>query len=243
MFPQAPGTELATLERAMKKILFALSIPLLSILSGCAGVRVENTTVAAGATDPRAIYIRPFDISYVDFRGQHSGGPGERPIRESLAPMEFARALKEELAKLGPARVLKDEEVPRVGWLVEGSIQVVDAGNPVLRAVLPPPHPLGRSKIRIHIRVIDVSRRAVVQIDPKDMGSVSETRALRGGGNVIYEFDLAGGSRLSASHGSVYAPGLGYSTPFDYRNAAERVMIALSVDPMRYGVRTSPTIR
>ncbi|MDP9292452.1 MAG: hypothetical protein M3O82_08830 [Verrucomicrobiota bacterium] len=227
----------------MKKILLALSIPLLSALGGCAGVRVENTTVASGATDPKAIYIRPFDINYVDFRGHHSGGAGERPIRESLAPTEFARALKEELAKLAPARVLKDDEAPRVGWVVEGSIQLVDAGNPALRGALPPPQPLGRSKIRIHVRVLDVSQRVYAQVDAKDMGSVSETRAVRSRGNVLYEFDLAGGSRLSAAPGSIYAPGLGYATPFDYRNAAERVMMALSVDPHRYGVRTSPTIR
>jgi hypothetical protein len=30
---------------------------------------------------------------------------------------------------------------------------------------------------------------------------------------------------------------------FDYRNAAERVMMALSVDPHRHGVRSSVTIR
>jgi hypothetical protein len=60
---------------------------------------------------------------------------------------------------------------------------------------------------------------------------------------VIYEFDVAGGSRLSGPAGSVYAPGAGYSATFDYRNAAERVMLALSRDPHKYGQRSSVVSR
>ena len=52
---------------------------------------------------------------------------------------------------------------------------------------------------------------------------------------------LRGGSH-GEGWGSIYAPGEGYAAPFDYKNAAERVLMALSVDPMRTGVRTSSTI-
>jgi hypothetical protein len=64
-----------------------------------------------------------------------------------------------------------------------------------------------------------------------------------GSGRVVYEFDLTGGSGGSGHVGSIYAPGLGYATPFDYKNAAERVLYALSVDPHGYGTRTSTTLR
>ena len=201
-------------------------------LTGCAGVKVTKTDIATGATNPKAIYIR----SYADeakFVGHHSD-PGERPIRHSLAPAEYSKALKEELEKMAPAMVLADDETPTMGWLVESNLEVVHAGSPAARALLPPG--VGRSHIEIHVRVTDLSGRHH-RADVKDMGKGV------GSGKVIYEFDLAGGSRATGKLGSIYAPGLGYATPFDYKNAAERVLIALSVDPMRYGERQSPTIR
>jgi hypothetical protein len=201
-------------------------------LTGCAGVQVTKTDIATGATNPKAIYIR----SYADeakFVGHHSS-PGERPIRHSLAPAEYSKALKEELEKMAPARVLEDNETPTIGWLVESNLEVVDAGNPDARHVLLPG--VGRSEIVIHVRVTDVAGRHH-GADVKDMGKGV------GRGNVIYEFDLEGGSRLTGPIGSIYAPGWGYATPFDYKNAAERVLIALSVDPLRYGGRQSTTIR
>jgi len=50
-------------------------------------------------------------------------------------------------------------------------------------------------------------------------------------------------SGLSGHHGQIYAPGLGDAEPFDFKNAAERVMLALSTDPYRLGARTSPVAR
>ena len=204
-------------------------------LTGCAGVKVVKTDIATGATKPRAIYIRTY-ADEASFIGQHSN-EGERAIRHSLAPAEFSKALKEELEKMAPAAVLADDETPTVGWLVESNLEVVDAGTPFWRAVNGPLGPgFGSSKIRIHVRVTDVGRRHV-RIDSKD---VSKSAA---SGKVIYEFDLAGGSRGQGGSGSIYAPGLGYATPFDYKNAAERVLMALSVDPRVTGVRTSSIIR
>src|SRR4051812_46073058 len=129
----------------MKIRLFAPCIVLL--LASCAGVRVKHTDVASGATHPAAIYIRPFEISSAVFTGHHSN-LGERPIRRSLAPALFAQDLQEELCKIAPAMVLKEDEVPRTGWLVEGTFDVVDAGHPILRAL--PGGPLGQSKVIIH---------------------------------------------------------------------------------------------
>jgi hypothetical protein len=216
----------------MKHCLFALSAALL--LTSCAGVKIVDTQVASGAANPTAIYIRPFDASTAVFKGRHRGGTAEQPIRQSLAGREFAQALKVELEKLAPARILEDDEVPTEGWLVEGSLDVVHAGSPTLRHVF---HrvPVGKSEVQIHVRVSEVG--SGYSHRDKD-GSVLGRR-----GRVIYEFDLAGGSRASGKAGSVYAPGLGYATPFDFRNAAERVMMALSTDPHRYGVRDTPTIR
>jgi hypothetical protein len=201
-------------------------------LTGCAGVNVSHTDIATGATKPTAIYIR----SYAD-EAQFIGhqGDGEKPIRHSLAPANYSKALKEQLEKIAPAMVLADDETPTTGWLVESNLEVVDAGNPNARRLLAPG--AGQSHIKIHVRVIDVkgkNRRGNVS----DMGKSGVSAS-----NVLYEFDLEGGSNMTGPIGSIYAPGWGYAPTFDYKNAAERVYMALSVDPMDYGTRQSPTIR
>jgi hypothetical protein len=218
----------------MKLALLALGTSLLFV--GCAGVRVSDTQVASGAVNPRSIYIRPFDVSSTEYVGEHRGGWGERPIRQSLAGRNFADNLKEELEKLAPAMVIEDDERPVEGWLVEGSIDVADNGHPAGRGFFPfGRFGAGQSHVRIHVRIRDLGGAYVE-------GSKA-TGALGKRGSVVYEFDLAGGSRLSGHAGSIYAPGTGDAEPFDFKNAAERVMMALSTDPHRYGLRTSPTIR
>jgi hypothetical protein len=217
----------------MKHCLPALCSALL--LTSCAGVRVVDTQVASGAVKPSSIYIRPFDVAGTEFIGHHAGGPGERPIRQSLAGREMADALKVELEKMAPAMVIENDERATQGWVVTGSLELVDAGSLVARHFAG--HlGAGRSKVRIHVRVSDAggSHRSV---DDKDASRLSQR------GHVLYEFDLAGGSGATGHLGSIYAPGLGYSAPFDYKNAAERVMMALSTDALRTGVRTTPTIR
>ncbi|RYD83214.1 MAG: hypothetical protein EOP84_08230, partial [Verrucomicrobiaceae bacterium] len=172
------------------------------LFTSCAGVRVADTQVAAVVTErPNAIYIRPFSVEGAEFTGYHPGGPGARPIEQSKAPAEFAIILKDELEKLAPVRVLRSDERATQGWLVEGSLEVVDAGVPAGRAAfLPQVNPLGRSRIVAHVRVTDLGSPAVAS-DDKDSGT------LRRRGQVIYEFDISGGSRLSGPRGSIYAPG------------------------------------
>lgn len=218
----------------MKHTLLALGAA--CAFTGCAGVKIAHTDVASGATNPKAIYVRSYIAEDAPFKGRHGGGEGNRAIRRSLAPAEYSKALKEELEKLAPAMVLKEGEVPDTGWLVESDIEYVHAGSPTLRAIPVAGRPggLGRSKVKIHVRVTDLDGRYVEA--GKDLSK-------GGSGQVIYEFDLDGGSRGTGHIGSIYAPGLGYAVPFDYKNAAERVMYALSVDPHGYGVRNSPTIR
>lgn len=222
----------------MKKPILLLCSAL--FLAGCAGVHVSKTYVATGATHPRSIYIRPFSVSQCDFSGHHRN-LGERPIRRSLAPREFADALQEELSKIAPAMVLANDEVPRTGWLVTGDLEVVNAGNPARRFFFGWAG-AGRSHVLIHVRVIDVGHHSARLSDKKEIASSTSYAQSSRLGDVIYEFDLTGGSRGSGKLGSIYAPGLGYATPFDFRNAAERVMFALSTDPDRYGIRNSPTI-
>jgi hypothetical protein len=222
----------------MKFAPLTLALGAVLLFTSCAGVHVVNTQTAAVVTSlPKAIYIQPFDVSTAEFRGAHSGGRGERPIRKSLAPIEFSQALKEELEKLAPTRVLLEDEVAPVGWLVEGTIDWVHAGSPVLRAVGPPMfNPKGRSHVRIHVRIIDLDHRGTL-VEAKGGGSLARH------GQVIYEFDVVGGSKLAGAYGSITAPSLGYATPFDYRNAAERIRTAINPDPHWYGMRTTPTIR
>jgi hypothetical protein len=218
----------------MKYALLSLSASLL--FAGCAGVHVSETQVASGAANPKSIYIRPFGTTSTVYVGDHRGGPGERPIRQSLAGREFAENLKEELEKLAPAMVIERNERPPEGWLVEGTIEVADDGSGALRgAPIAGSLGLGQSHVKIHVIIRDVRGRYAYS--DKQMSTLGRH------GNVLYEFDLEGGSHLTGRHGSIYAPGLGHAEPFDFKNAAERVMIALSTDPHRYGVRTSPVIR
>jgi hypothetical protein len=226
----------------MKYSPFALSLALL--LSSCAGVRVTHTDIATGAVNPSAIYIRPFDVSDCRFVGRHHSA-AERPIRKSLAPAEFSELLKEELEKLAPALVLKNGDIPESGWLVEGSLDLVDSGRPGTRAE-PVGDTLGdgASHIKIHVRIIDLDTpapRTAAASDAKDKSVAdTETHPVKTGkGLVIYEFDVAGGSHGTGKFGSVTAPGLGYAPTFDYRNAAERIYEALTIDEFKYGARDS----
>ena len=199
-----------------------------ALLSACAGTNVVRTQVASAELHPKAIYIRPFAVG--EFRGDHHG-EGQQAIRQGQAPMMFAEILRDELCKIAPTYILADDEVAPTGWLVEGELQVVDGGNPWLRGT-PVAGKLGagRSGILTHVQVSDVEGNAA-----------SDGKG--GSRNTIYEFDVAGGSRLTGRHGNVMAPGLGYSVPFDYRNTAERIYQTLTPDFQRFGARTSVSLR
>jgi hypothetical protein len=177
------------------------------------------TNCGVGASHPSAIYVRPFCIDTAVFKGDEAASEGEMPIRKALTPVAFASDLKEQLEKIAPTRILQDNETPHVGWLVEGEFDLVDGGSPIGRFFLGNLG-VGRSFLALHVRVTDV-----------EMGAV------------VYEFDLAGGSRLQGALGTVRASGLGRATPFDLRNAAERIYLTLSADPFRYGARANVSLR
>jgi hypothetical protein len=185
---------------------------------GSKGVHMV-TNCGVGASNPTAIYIRPFCIDTAVFEGDEGASAGEMPIRKALTPVEFAEDLKEELERIAPARILKDNERPRVGWLVNGHFTAVDGGSPLGRFFFGPLG-AGRSFMALHVRVTDVER-----------------------GTVVYEFDMAGGSRHQGALGSLRASGLGKATHFDLRNAAERVYWTLSTNPSRYAARTTPVLQ
>jgi len=178
------------------------------------------TNCGVGAYNPRAIYIRPFCIDGAVFEGDEAASDGEMPIRKALTPVEFAQDLKEELEKIAPTRILKDHESPRTGWLVDGYFQLVDGGNSYVRAIPLNVFGAGQSHLALHVRVTDVTK-----------------------GCVVYEFDMAGGSRLQGKLGTVRASGLGKATHFDLRNAAERVYITLSANPYQYAARADATLQ
>lgn len=183
------------------------------------GSRVHIVTnCGVGATDPRAIYIRPFCIDSAVFEGDEASSDGEMPIRKALTPVEFSQDLKEELERIAPARILRDNESPRLGWLVEGRFDRVDGGSPLGRFFFGN-FGAGRSFLAMHVRVTDVSK-----------------------GVVVYEFDMAGGSGYQGKFGTLRASGLGKATHFDLRNAAERVYITLSTNPYRYAARSQTVL-
>ena len=214
-----PGRGEAHARRIMKTLLLALCPALM--LAACAGPQacVTHTDVATGAANPKAIYIRPFQIADAPF--DHCPPGGNTPLRKSLAPLELANALQEELAKIAPATVLKPCEDAPTGWLVDGRFEMVESGySPKCWS------PCGDSAIRpsclkLHVRVTDMHC---------------------GNGRVVYEFDVAAGSTVDRN-GSIYSPGMGYPLPFDFRNAAELIALTLTPDPFRYGVRNSPVMR
>jgi hypothetical protein len=181
------------------------------------GVRYE--TCGVGAANPIAIYIRPFCIDSAIFRGDEAASDGEMPIRKALTPVAFANDLKEELSKMAPSLVIAENEVPKVGWLVEGQFDLVDGGNPADRFFFGQ-FGAGQSMLALHVKVTDVGTH-----------------------QVIYEFDMAGGSRGQGKLGTLRASGLGKATPFDLRNAAERILLVLSPDPFRFGAHSSVTLR
>ena len=176
------------------------------------------TNCGVGAANPRAIYLRPFCIDTAVFKGDEALSDGEMPIRKALAPVEFATDLKEQLEKIAPTRILKDSEAPRTGWLVTGNFTLIDGGSPYARFFFGSLG-AGQSALVLHVRVTDVDR-----------------------GVVVYEFDMAGGSRFQGRHGTVRASGLGRATHFDMVNAAERIYITLSANPYRYGARHDLTL-
>lgn len=184
---------------------------------GSKGVHMV-TDCGVGASKPSAIYIRPFCIDTAVFKGDEAQTDGEMPIRKALTPVEFAEDLKQQLEKIAPARILKDNESPRVGWLVDGQFELVDGGSPLGRFFLGN-FGVGRSFLALHVKVIDVER-----------------------GRVVYEFDMAGGSRFQGKLGTVRASGLGRATHFDLQNAAERVYLTLSANPYRYGERANVSL-
>lgn len=173
-----------------------------------------TTDCGVGAYGPKAIYIRPFCIDNAVFTGDQTNSDGEMPIRKALTPVEFAGDLKEQLEKIAPARILRDYETPRTGWLVEGEFQLIDGGNPAAR-FFAGTFGAGRSHLVLHVKVTDIDR-----------------------GMVVYEFDMAGGSRFQGRHGTVRASGLGRATSFDLVNAAERIYLVLSPNAFRYGARS-----
>jgi hypothetical protein len=193
-------------------------------LSACAGTKVTNTVIATGAASPKAIYIRPFNISDGAYKGSF-GGDAVKAIRQSQGPALLSRAMKEELEKIAPATVLADDETADRGWIVEGDIEVVNAGYPLGRAVAGNLG-LGRSGILLHVRVTEA-------------GSTNRSDEKGGNGPVVYEFDVAGGSRLAGKLGSIRSSGYGNAVAFDMRNAAEKIREMLEVDGHRYGMRES----
>jgi hypothetical protein len=177
------------------------------------------TNCGVGAANPSAIYIRPFCVDTAVFKGDEAQTDGEMPLRKAIAPVELAQALKVQLEKIAPTRILRDNESPRVGWLVDGQFDVVDGGDPLARFFFGGYFGAGQSFLALHVRVTDVER-----------------------GTVVYEFDMAGGSRFQGKFGTVRASGLGRATHFDIQNAAERIYLTLSANPYRYGERTSVSL-
>lgn len=182
------------------------------------GVRMVTANCGVGAVNPSAIYIRPFCIDTAVFTGDVALTDGEMPIRKALTPIEFAEDLKQQLEKIAPARVLRPNETPRLGWLVDGQFEMVDGGSPTGRFFLGQAG-VGRSIMSMHVRITDVRS-----------------------GLVVYEFDIAGGSKLQGKLGTVRASGLGRATHFDLQNAAERVYLTLSVNPYKYAERANVSL-
>jgi hypothetical protein len=178
------------------------------------GVRM-TTNCGVGAANPKAIYVRPFCIDQATFGGDQTDSLGEMPIRKALVPHSFASTLKESIERIAPTRILQDDETPRTGWLVEGDFRMVEGGSQLGRFFFGHAG-AGRSFLSMHVKITDVDA-----------------------GVVVYEFDVAGGSRLQGRSGTIRSGGVGKTIPFDLVNAAERIYLALTPNVHRYGTRSS----
>jgi hypothetical protein len=176
------------------------------------------TNCGVGAANPKAIYIRPFCVDGATFTGDQTPSAGEMPLRKAIVPHHFAGVLKEQLEKLAPARILQEDESPRTGWLVEGEFNIIDGGDPYAR-FFAGTFGAGHSFLAIHVKITDVDK-----------------------GIVVYEFDVAGGSRFQGRHGTVRASGLGRALSFDLVNAAERIYLALEPNAFHYGERANVSL-
>jgi len=220
----------------MKTLLLALCPVFLLAACTNPGVRVTHTDVASGAVNPKAIYIRPFQIACAPF--DECEPEGNTPIRKSLAPRELANDLQEQLAKIAPARVLEPGELAPLGWVVDGVFESVESGyapdwwTPLGGAVS------RKSCVRLHVRVRDVGRSGEGLV----RSGGARGPICPGGGAVVYEFDVAAKTK-AGTFGSLATPGLGYPLPFDFRNAAELIALTLTPDPFKYGYRGSPVLR
>ena len=193
-----------------------LLLPTLALLlTSCAEVAIKKTYVSSSAHDPIAIYIREFDISKTKFKGDW-GDQGELELRKHQAPAEFAKALKEELEKIAPAMVIRDDQAPKEGWIVDGEFDEINSGYRLARGIFGIIGS-GQSQITLHVKVSDAKS-----------------------GRILYAFDVAGSSGLTGPFGNTGAPGIGYARSFSYKNAAEEIMIALSLDPKVEGLRSTP---
>ena len=214
----------------MKYSLLAICTALL--LSSCAGTKIVHTDVATGATNPKAIYIRPFDITYCDYIGQHPGGLGNGPSAARSRPRNLPTISRSSWARSRPPWCSGTTKHPMSAGWSRGNFNSSTRG--IRGSAGSSASMRGASHIKLHVRVIDLEAKNA-PVDPKDRNAKRELTA--GSGNVIYEFDVAGGSRLSGPAGTVYAPGPGYAVPFDFKNAADRISMALTPDPLRYGDR------
>ena len=63
-----------------------------------------TTNCGVGASNPQAIYVRPFCIDNSVFQGDEASSDGEMPIRKALSPVELAEDMKQELERIAPVR-------------------------------------------------------------------------------------------------------------------------------------------
>jgi len=199
-----------------KPIMKYLALPVIALLlSSCAGARVSKTYVSTGAHSPEAIYIRPFTTDKLIAKGDF-GSSGDRDLRIGQAPQEFARDLKVELAKIAPAVVINEDQSPQHGWVAEGEFDLINTGVRAVRGTVGFIG-AGKSSIKMHVKVSDARS-----------------------GQILYAFDVQGGSGLTGPFGNTGAPGAGLAAAFDYHNAAETIMMALSIDGKNEAIRSTP---
>lgn len=130
--------------------------------------------------------------------------------------------------------VLKPDEYPPLGWLVEGEFEEIQSNLPQSRMGRTKGFATGLSNVKIHVRITDLGKGPVKEVTKEEVkadatgAAATATKVATYEGRVIYEFDVIASSGANGPYGSIYAPGLGDSVPFDFRNAAERIYLALT---------------
>ncbi len=160
-------------------------IPFLSILAlfGCASGSItmrEGVPANTGAPPtkrdkPAALYVGRFDASKGTWATKD---PQQQAAKAKEVEATIREGLLERLPAIAPTRLYDSSQ--KSGWLITGETVHVDPGSAALRALVA--HGAGQSKIRVTVRIFDLTHSMSSPIATFEVYADSGTGVLEPGG-------------------------------------------------------------